>query len=184
MQVSWRRAAFTLVELLVVLTIIAVTAAMVVPRLQGSLRAMRVREAALTLAESIRFAQMLAVDRQRTVRIRIDRGHRRYFLERVERPYSDVFVRVEEVSDRVGILPENVHFQEVRFTYEAEKAEDVLVFEPDGTCSSGRIILTDGNERYLVRVREGFGRIDVQSVTYAMERDAEQTYADLLAQPL
>lgn len=183
-RMAGRVQAFTLIELLVVLTIIGITAAIVVPRMRGSLRGMRVREAALTLAESIRFAQALAVDRQRTVRLRIEREPARYCLEQAKGAFSTEFEIAPVLWEAVVALPERVRFDEVRCASDSDGTKDVLLFAPDGTWSSGRIIVADETERYLVRIGDGLGRIDVVPLTELPETGAEQAYGDVLAHPL
>lgn len=176
------RKAFTLVELLVVLAIIGVTAAIVVPNLRGSFGGMRVREAALTLSQTIRLAQVLAVDRQRTVRLHIESD--RYRMELATDPASEQFAPAPGEMGVPVTLPENVLFEEVSSATDVDGSTDVLVFEPDGTWSAGRLVLTDGLERYLVWIRSGFGHIEVICLTTELDRDREQRHGDLLANPL
>ena len=178
------RNAFTLVELLVVLTIIGVTAAVVVPRLRGGFGGMRAREAALTLAQTIRLAQMLAVDRQRTVRLHVETEQGRYRMELATDSTGTEFTAAPAVAGMTVALPEHVRFEEVGFAFDTDGSPDVLVFAPDGTWSSGRLVLTDGAERYLVRVREGFGHVDVVCLTDEPGGGKEQAHDRLLADPL
>lgn len=176
--------AFTLAELLVVLAIIAVVAGMVAPYVSGSLAGMRVRQAALTLAEHIRYAQALAVDRERAARLSIDQKASRYRVELARDLVGVHFATAPGVSGRFIGLPEGVRFDGVEFAFAPDGIENALLFQPQGQWSSGRLWLTDGTNTFLVRINNGLGQIDVVRLAAGERVGQEKDYGRLLEQPL
>lgn len=71
---------FTLIELMVVVSIIAVTAAITVPNMIGWLPNYRLSSGARTVLTALQNARMRAIKENRTVAIQFDVGGRTYFL--------------------------------------------------------------------------------------------------------
>ena len=179
---SARRGAggLTLVELLVVLTIIAIAAGVVLPHAGGSMSSLRLRQAALTLAEHVRFAQALAVDRERPARLQIERAARRYRTELADNMLGLEFHPAPGIAGPAVSLPEKVEFQEIQFAFSPDGMEDTLLFDPLGQWTSGQMVLTDGTSRYLVRIRAGLGQVEVVRMRPGQQTVAEPDYGDLL----
>ncbi len=179
-----RARAFTLVELLVVVAIIAIVAGMVAPYASGSLAGMRVRQAALTLAEHIRYAQALAVDRERATRLSIDEKTPGYRLELAKDLVGVEFAAAPGVAGAFISLPERVRFDGVAFAFAPDGVENALLFFPQGQWSSGRLWLTDGTDTFLVRINNGLGRVDVLRLAPGERIPREKDYGRLLEKPL
>lgn len=176
---------FTLVELLMVLAIIAIVSGIVVPNLRGSLKGVRVREAALVLAEHLRYAQMLAVDSQRPVRVTIDRERGRYRVESATSLVGLEFQPAAGMPAEGGIgLPEGVEFTKVEFAIAPDGNKDLLWFEPYGAWSSGKLWLSDNARTVQVRVGHAIGHIHVVDLSPEATAPDTQEHADLLSSPM
>ncbi len=182
-MIARRPAGFTLVELLVVLAIVAVLAGLLAPNMSGSLGAVRVREAALTLAQDVRYAQMLAVERGRPVCLAIDRtrpGHQVKSVEEAsDRSAGSSYAAVTEF---VG-LTEGVRFERVEAGESPDGHKDVLWFDPWGGWSTGRIQLTDGSRRFEVRLGRSLGVVQVVDLDNGSDPQRSEEEA-FLAVPL
>lgn len=77
-----RTRGFSLVELFVVLTIIAITAAIATPSITATVRAYRAGAAARQLMTDLQFAKMGAVSQRVNYRVSFDAGQTRYWIER------------------------------------------------------------------------------------------------------
>jgi general secretion pathway protein H len=145
-----RQRAFTLVELLVVLTIAGLMMALVPPMLSKGMPTLRLQGAVRDAAAGLRLARSEAV-RTGTERVfRLDREARR-----MEVPGTG----------KARPLPEDV---EVSLT----TAEDAIVddavaafrFFPDGSSTGGNLVLGIDRRRYRIAVDWLSGRIDVAAL--------------------
>ena len=167
-----------------VLAIIAVMTSVLVPNVRGNLKGVRVREAALTLAEHVRYAQMLAVEQGRPVRVAIDRERRGYQVE-VADDASGASFHTAAVSGEAFIrLAEGVEFKSVETGVAPDGGRDSLWFEPAGAWSSGKVRLTDGDRKFEVRVGGSLGQVEVVDAENGARDQQNAEEADLLASTL
>jgi type IV fimbrial biogenesis protein FimU len=73
---------FSLVEILIVMTIIGITAAIATPNITATIRAYRAGAAARQLMTDLQFAKMGAVSQRVNYRVSFDAGQNRYWIER------------------------------------------------------------------------------------------------------
>jgi general secretion pathway protein H len=133
------RGGFTLVELVVVLAIMAMGAALVLPSLSGPLESARFRQggAELKAAMTQARARAAASGRIRAVRIDLDRGE--YGIP----------------ADNVGrALPEGVRVASVSAPgVKVERGVVDVRFFPDGSADDAEVVLADGaDSRITLRV--------------------------------
>lgn len=132
---GWIKAkGFSLVELLVVLVIIGLSASLVLPGLAGGLSSLRLKTAAREVSATLRYARSLAVSmgKEQVINVDIDEG--KYWLN--------------EDKDNNRELPSDVRF--VNVTTQGEEittGRAGIIFYPMGNSSGGTIFVTAGKDR-------------------------------------
>ncbi|MDX1483410.1 MAG: GspH/FimT family pseudopilin [Alphaproteobacteria bacterium] len=136
---------FTLLELLVVLSIIALMLGLAVPRFAGVLPGARLDSGARELASGLREARSRAVALNREVRFTLDRGADRYFIG----------------AGRAGrALPQNLDIALLTGRREIVRpGTGSIRFFPDGSSTGGRIELSSGTDKRSIEVDWLTGRI-------------------------
>lgn len=132
---DWIKAkGFSLLELLVVLVIIGLSASLVLPRLAGGLSSLKLKTAAREVSATLRYARSLAVSmgKEQVMNLDIDAG--KYWLN----------------QDTVNIrsLPPEVCFRNLTTQGEEITTGRVgIIFYPMGNSSGGSIFITTGKDR-------------------------------------
>jgi len=140
----------TLIELIIVMVIIAIGAALMVPSIGAWLPNYRLRAAARDIVSTMRMAQMKAVSGNTDYRVSFDTGSGTYILQRNS---GGVFF-----DDGVSqTLPAGIVISAISFP--GNNAE----FNPNSTSSTGSITLinTKGSTR-TVSLTTATGRVSVQ----------------------
>lgn len=130
-----RNAGFTLVELLLVVMILATTAALVAPSFRGFYAGRQVADAAARLSVLLRRARTKAATEQLRVRLNIDPDSRIYWLTVEADPFEapGAFVPPGDAWGRRFTLPDGVQLS--RVTIDGEDAEPVA-FESTAAASA------------------------------------------------
>jgi type II secretion system protein H len=140
---------FTLLELLLVVTLIAVMAGIVFPRVSRSTRSLGLREEADTLAEFVRFGRTEAVRRGVQTRLRISKSNGAYWLDVQDESASTVeqFTNFEDpFLDSEKPLPSGISMRAIAGE-EHRITLDSIAFTPDGIGEPTRIELSGNDER-------------------------------------
>jgi type II secretion system protein H len=168
MTSSRRSAAFSLIELIVVVMLIGVMAALIVPRMQGTYEDALLRATGRKLVDATSLAHSQAITVNAAHRVRIDAASNRYLVERAVRDAErgPAFVPVRNVPGGEGSLDARITIEIRRgaggfptsnsgpspvFTKDEAMTSETgrgIVFYPDGTAEPAEILLRD---------REGFG---------------------------
>ena len=162
---------FSLVELMVVLTVLGILSALIVPQFNSSSEDARLLAAGRELATVMTLAYSQAVTLHRPCRLRLDRGRGRYWLESPAEGPEGGFSPLADVPGAAGVLDARIEIQ-VKSPAGAEENGpravaagpgrsdrdlETVSFRPDGTADSREILLRD---------REGFGlSIEVHPIT-------------------
>lgn len=181
---SLRENAFSLVELMVVLVLIAILSAMILPEMRGSFEDALLRSTSRKLATAFQLAHSQAITVSVRHRVRIDTASGRYFIEAptTDSGSSSKFVALKSVHGAEGTLDPRIAI-EIRKgpelddplaesepadgptrpvhglepASEAKPESDSVTFHPDGTAERSEIVLRD---------RQGFGlRLRIQPAT-------------------
>ncbi len=174
-----RHRAVTLLEVLLVLAVLAMLAAVAWPSLDRSLADQRLRHAADMIRAQWAQAQVRAVATGEQQRFHMEPGGRRYWIEPAGRAgngswaapaASTAPLPTVQPSPDPRLLPDGVTFGDLDVEppsqanlswpgdyhaggtlagMETLHADEVIVFYPDGTCSSARLTLRNGYDRCL-----------------------------------
>ncbi len=147
---------FTLLELMVVLVIVALTAAFVVPRLGGPLSRLGALSAAKKTGASLRYARSRAASEKKAYKVVFDTDKNFLtispFYEESGREKTDDSKKSFNKSYK---LPKGVFFEELIDSHDryADSGEFTMVFFPNGGSSGGKIIIRDEkNRRFTIEV--------------------------------
>jgi general secretion pathway protein H len=140
-------AGVTLLELLVVLSIMAIVAAVVLPKLGGGVSTGELKGAARQVAAGLRLARSEALATRRETQVVMDLEHRSFHVARDGRVYA---------------LPRQVELK--LFTAQSDLVNDkvgAIRFYPDGGSNGGRLTLASGERKYEVDVDWLTGRVAI-----------------------
>jgi type II secretion system protein H len=144
MRIRSTHSGFTLLELVLVMLVIAVAAAMVAPSLRGSVSGRRLGDAATQLVSLAQYARTQAVTQGRSYRLNVDVSARTYWL--TSREY-DVFQNLTNDFGRVISVPDGVGIE-----CDIQRQDDgtYVEFRPSGRTDPATIRLRDDNNNVLV----------------------------------
>jgi general secretion pathway protein H len=137
----------TLLELLIVLSIMAIVAAMVVPMFGGGVSTGELKSAARQVAAGLRLARSEALATRQETRVVLDLERRTFQVERDRREYT---------------LPRQIELK--LFTAQSDLVSDkigAIRFFADGGSNGGRITLAVGERKYDVDVDWLSGRVAI-----------------------
>ena len=163
-----RLSGFTLFEMLVVMVVVALSSAMVVPKLAEAIPKYQLKSSAQTLAASLRFAQNRAVSEMRPVAVILDGENGLITIKPMARPESPMQTLLastqsgqndsaQQYETPAGIGLE-VYTSEERY----ESGVFQMVFYPGGNSSGGAVRLQNDRGRRITVVVEQFsGRVKI-----------------------
>lgn len=153
--------AFTLVELVVVIILVAVLAGMAIPRFAGAASSTQLTEQAQALLAGARYARDYAVTHRCDCRLVIDAAAGRFALQRQEIDASgdERFVSIGLGWGRPVVLTGGVRFGRVRIEPTGGRTQDGWVtFRPDGQTDAAIVEVTDGRKTYSLLLVPTSGR--------------------------
>lgn len=165
-----RRLGFTLIEVMVVLVLMAIMAAMIVPEMKGTFEAALLRSTSRDLVSVLNLAYSRAISINQVHRVRLDPSSGKYFVETRVRGGGGDFISVQDVAGSEGKLDQRISieirnssedvseipalpsFSNSRTESREPESDNTISFYPDGTADRRDIQLQD---------REGF-RVSLQ----------------------
>ena len=174
-----RSAGFTVIELMLVLSVLVVCASVVLPSYPGYVRGQRLRATAGRLAATVRSAAEWSVIHERPLTLSYDDGERAFALSiedadslaaLVARPAPKVTATddAEEIAPEPEAawarlrLPEDVSFEAQEISQEVSSDSTQMRFLPDGRCDDAVFVLSAGEQRMSVRVEGSHARVRVE----------------------
>ncbi len=157
-----RYSAFTMIEVLVVLVILAVAAGLIVPRMGRSIEGQELREAAARFAHTARTVRELAVSTRKTAAIEIDLDRGAYSVTVLSSQASGGRMQAVQASWlKQGRWPATVRVSEYQTPTGSGMSVGVqrLEFLPDGTSSGAFIRLSSDADEYSIVVRPHNGQV-------------------------
>lgn len=143
----YRHRGFTLIEMLVVMTIMVLAYAMTAPMISAGLSGAELKAAARQITAGLRKARSEAVVRKNEVALTIDVENRQFELSGDKRVYR---------------LPEKIEISLLTAQSELTDAKTGAIrFYPDGSSTGGRVTLSWGERKYLVDVDWMTGRVKI-----------------------
>lgn len=155
-------AAFTLMEMVVVVVIIGITAAMIIPEMKGTFQDALLRSAGRDLANAANLASSRAVSLNQTCRLDLNVHLGKYQIERQTHsglrldyvPLQDVPGAQGNVDSRISLfvaLPTGASQDEASpLPIVDPSAPDAICFYPDGTADAAQIKLEDRDGYQLI----------------------------------
>lgn len=168
-----RSRGFTLLELMVVLTLIAIASAMILPEMTGTYEDALLRSSGRELISVMNLASSRAVAVNQIHRVRLDREAGHYVIERCprERGPESEYIPARELLGSDGTLDNRIAIAILRpgeepnseqngEQSEASDPQESVRFYPDGTADAREIILTDRHGfRLGYRINAATGRL-------------------------
>jgi prepilin-type N-terminal cleavage/methylation domain-containing protein len=146
------RAGYTLLEVLLVLTLMLVLGALAVSRLQGVMERHHLRDVTESVRQHLNQGRLRAADTGRIYQFSAENGGGNYVLA----PLDSIDADAAPVAQVAGQLPSSVRFEQVEINPSAAVGTNAsavtwctpILFFPDGTSSGGAIDLVDNDNRF------------------------------------
>jgi type II secretion system protein H len=166
--------AFTLIEIMTVLAIIAIVTAVVVPEMKGTFEDSLLRSTGRELVNVIELASSRAISLNQTIQLKLDPATGHYQIERQMREGAgEEFVSLKDVAGSSGNLDKRIVLKIQTLGGDAdgltddaappgENQDEGLVFRPDGTADRALIALSDhAGFRLLLRINPITSRVTI-----------------------
>ncbi len=157
--------AFTLIEVMVIVVLVAVLGGMTIPRLGGRFSATRLRESARQFLITAQYAHQFATTHRCATRLRIDTTRSCYVLEYEEDPehHMGKYIPMQNSFGRHRTLEQPVQFGRVWIepVREDRSEADTVRFDPLGSADPAVIEITDGKRVYSLVLNHSTGRAEL-----------------------
>ncbi|HNT86400.1 MAG TPA: prepilin-type N-terminal cleavage/methylation domain-containing protein [Candidatus Hydrogenedentes bacterium] len=140
---------FTLLELVVVLSLIAILTGLVVPVYGGSMASMRMRGAQSDFLSLIRYVQERAITDAREYRLYIDGKENEFWVMYMTGMKDGEKVFEEETRDygRRRAFPDRLVVERVRGRKDRDRNAHYITCYPNGACDVARVDMLDAQNR-------------------------------------
>lgn len=140
---------FTFLELIVVVSLLAMITAAIVPLYGASINGLRSRSTKNELVSAIQYAQQQAVVEGREYRLLFDDKKRSFHVVQWEKMDEEekVFAPVEEAWARKRELPGNLEFKKLPRQKDKQFKLPYIAFYPNGSCDRAEIAVEDKKDR-------------------------------------
>lgn len=155
---------FTLLELVVVVSIVSVVFALALPALGDGLRRWRLQGAVREVATILKFARNQSVAGRASVQVILDRSRNVYWLDSPENGLQSTLDEVVEKGIRLYAMPAGIRLGEVAVAGSDPGVERVgILFFPRGSSTGAEVEVRDEKGRaYRISVDSMTGRSRVE----------------------
>ncbi len=140
------RAGFSLIELVIVVTLLAIMAMSVTPVFRGSLGAARADHAARDLFAEIQATQERAVNHVIEYRVYFDTKKNSYWVAHAPFESKEDFNTVGTIEGEIVAVPDRLTISRVKGR-DGSRGADYLAFYPNGATDVGEVVLADARDR-------------------------------------
>lgn len=146
---------FTLLELLLVMFIIGLSAALSIPVVGSSIDSLKIKSAAKNLSTILKHARNTAIAEKQPYTVQIKPQENMVFLAPFLKPESKKEIKLSEKAKIAKVT---------RFNAPAELEEKTITFYPRGNSSGGSITIHDANDRpaYIINIEPATARVKVE----------------------
>lgn len=156
-QASSRMKAFTLLELMVVVVIMAIMGAMIVPMMAGA-GEMQALSAARIIATDLQYAQNVAITMQTPVTVQFDASADKYTLSNASGPLKHPMTNKDYVVD----FGTGDGFEQLDLASASFDGVDRLIFDELGSPDAGgSVTVLAGSQTYRIDVTYVTGTVSV-----------------------
>jgi prepilin-type N-terminal cleavage/methylation domain-containing protein len=161
------KSGFTLVELLVVITIMTILSGIGVGIFTGANQRLKVQKAANSLLMMSQYARMSAIENQRAYKLYIDNANNEFYLfttllDEESQTAEEIIVEeslVKPVSLENPIIIEDVQvLTNDYYSGGSSSSEYIITFAPDGTSQTSVVQIGDQRSHYTLSVNEVTGK--------------------------
>ena len=156
----YSRKAFSLIELLVVVILIALLAGLAMPNLIKGRTYLELKQTAKDIAYLMQYAQQRSVLDNREYQIQFDSSAKQYWLM-VEVPSDDAVVQEKEFKRFTGRMGKT---SAIPLSVAFKVEEKIVCFYPSGLMDKVQIDLTDQKNKIVVSTKEQRGSVYVYEV--------------------
>ena len=148
------KSGFTLMELLLVMLVIAVAAAIVAPGFSGFSRGRRLPNTAMALMTTARWCRVQAIINGTTYHLNIDKFKEQWTVTKDDGTGVFVDVDEKETMGQVYTLPDGIQFGDMLFetTEETDSTEEYVTFKPNGRTDVVTIRLVSNDNGHFIDV--------------------------------
>ena len=156
---------FTLMELIIVLTIILIMSAAVVPVFGGSMAKLERDHAVRDFVSTLRYAQERAVTDTSEYRLIMDQERSEYWLMRFAgmEERKKTFEAIDERQGESMFLPERLSMDKIKARKDRKEKYYYISFYPNGACDVAEVTLRHEDGRSVTVATKGsLGQLEVK----------------------
>lgn len=150
---------FTLLEIMVVITIIAALVSISIPAFRGTFKNIEIRNEVRSLAGTLRYTQRYAVQNSVPTKMVLNKGNMEYYPQEMVDFGSKRYENIKAPGIEVRKMPDSVKIKSIVFGKSGMGSEAGFIFLPDGTAlDSATIIMGDGKDiEYEIKINRVTG---------------------------
>ncbi len=157
---------FTLMELIIVMSIIAILSASVLPVFGGTMSRLQRDHAVRDLVATFRYAQERAVTDTREYRLVLDKENGEYWLMRFAEMdgRKKIFKAVDERQGKSMFLPERLTMDKIKARKDRKEKYSFIAFYPNGACDEASVTLQNEDGRSVtIETKGSLGQLEVKT---------------------